>query len=68
MKMIKKCWFFVLIILFAAMKGDKPAYIIYDAEGKQAKYKDMVDDALKADIVFFGTSITIPSVTGLNLR
>jgi len=36
------------------MKGDKPAYLLYDAEGKTTNYKNLLKDAAKADIVFFG--------------
>jgi uncharacterized iron-regulated protein len=54
MRILNTLTLLAAVILFAAMKGDKPAYMIYNAEGKQTKYKDLVDDALKADIVFFG--------------
>jgi uncharacterized iron-regulated protein len=41
-------------ILMMAMKGDKPAYLLYDADGGDAKYKNLLKDALNADVVFFG--------------
>jgi len=37
-----------------AMKGDKPAYEIYNAKGKQVSYADLSEAAAKADIIFFG--------------
>jgi uncharacterized iron-regulated protein len=33
---------------------DKPAYKVFTGEGKKADYGDMVKEALKADVVFFG--------------
>ena len=49
----------VMIILFAslfgfAFKSDKPAYSLFDKNGKEAKYSKMVDRLKDADIVFFG--------------
>jgi uncharacterized iron-regulated protein len=58
----------MLVIVFAAMKGDKPAYIVYNAEGKPAKYKDLVAEAIKADIVFFGEQHNNPISHWLELE
>jgi uncharacterized iron-regulated protein len=33
---------------------DKPAYKIYTGKGKKAEYKDILKDAAKADVFFFG--------------
>jgi uncharacterized iron-regulated protein len=33
---------------------DKPAYVIFKSEGKEASYKEMIKELQKADIVFFG--------------
>ncbi len=46
----------ILLTSFAltAMKGDKPAYRIYNERGKSAGYKDILEAALKSDIIFFG--------------
>jgi uncharacterized iron-regulated protein len=68
MKMVKRFSFLMLVILFAAMKGDKPAYIIYNSEGKDVKYKNLVDEALKADIVFFGEQHNNPISHWLQLE
>lgn len=43
-----------LLILFTAMKGDKPAYKLFDVKGKKAKYSNVIEAAAKADIVFIG--------------
>ncbi len=37
-----------------AFKSDKPAYSLFDKNGKEAKYSKMVDQLKNADIVFFG--------------
>lgn len=42
------------LILFASFTSDKPAYQLYDIKGKQVKYKELVAEALKADVVLFG--------------
>jgi uncharacterized iron-regulated protein len=36
------------------MKTDKPAYRLFSQKGKSATYSDLLKDALKADLVFFG--------------
>jgi len=45
---------FVVLMLGSAMKSDKPAYQFYNLKGRDAGYKDVLDAALGADIVFFG--------------
>jgi len=42
------------LILFMSMKNDKPAYRLFDQNGKSASYKELLKDASEADIVFFG--------------
>ncbi|MBN1338849.1 MAG: ChaN family lipoprotein [Bacteroidales bacterium] len=41
-------------LLLLSMKGDKPAYKLFNSKGREAGYKEMLKDALAADIVFFG--------------
>src|ERR1017187_3545982 len=45
---------FVLLLLFVAMTDDKPAYKLYDRNGHETTYRQMLDSAKKADIVLFG--------------
>lgn len=54
--MIKYTKFGILLlsVLLLAMKGDKQAYKIFDADGKSVKYKNLLKDAIEADVVFFG--------------
>lgn len=50
-------YFFILLFssfLFISMKSDKPAYKIFDQKGKESSYKEMLEDAQKADIILFG--------------
>ncbi len=49
-----KILFFAMLILFASMKSDKQAFMLYDANGKDVKYDKMIKEMLQADIVFFG--------------
>jgi uncharacterized iron-regulated protein len=44
----------IAIISLLSMKTDKPAYRLFDQNGKNASYKDLVKEASEADIVFFG--------------
>jgi len=44
----------IVFITMASFKADKPAYALYNAEGKQVKYAKMLDALQEADIVFYG--------------
>lgn len=44
----------ILLMTLWAFKGDKPAYRIYDIDGKESNYSKMLNDAQKADIILFG--------------
>jgi len=44
----------LLFIVLTAATGDKPAYKVFDRNGKRADYKDILKAASEADIVFFG--------------
>jgi uncharacterized iron-regulated protein len=35
-------------------QNDKPAYKVFTGEGKKANYSDILKEALKADVIFFG--------------
>lgn len=54
MKSLYKVSLIVLALLFMSMKGDKPAYKLYDDKGKKTDYKSLLKDAAAADMVFFG--------------
>jgi len=41
-------------LLTVAFKSDKPAYLIYDSEGRNIKYQKMIETISTADVVFFG--------------
>ena len=43
-----------VILGLSSFKGDKPAYRIFNNEGKKVKYKKMLEAAKDADVVFFG--------------
>lgn len=43
-----------LFMMLTSMKSDKPAYRIFDQNGKKSDYSDILKDAKEADIVFFG--------------
>lgn len=44
----------VIFITLLSMKTDKPAYRLFDQNGRKATYKELIKDASEADIVFFG--------------
>jgi len=44
----------LLFLLLLSLKTDKPAYRIFTSKGHETSYSDMLSDARKADIVFFG--------------
>jgi uncharacterized iron-regulated protein len=37
-----------------SFRSDKPAYMLYNSEGKSVKYQRMIETVSKADVVFFG--------------
>ncbi|MCK4637823.1 MAG: ChaN family lipoprotein [Bacteroidales bacterium] len=50
------------------MKNDKPAYKLFNSEGKQVKYKTLLKDALESDVVFFGEMHNNPICHWLQLE
>lgn len=44
----------IILVTLLSMKNDKPAYRLFDQNGKNASYKEMLKQASEADIVFFG--------------
>jgi uncharacterized iron-regulated protein len=67
-KMKVKISLFALVVLLTGMKSDNPAYLVFGKEGKPAKYKNIVEDAAKADIVFFGEQHNNPISHWLELE
>ncbi len=55
-----------MIPLFAMQ--DNPAYLLYDRNGKAAKYSELLAAAQKADVIFFGESHNNPICHWLQLR
>lgn len=43
-----------IFLSLTAMKGDKQAFQFFNADGKKVNYKDVIDEASNADVVFFG--------------
>ncbi len=41
-------------ILIMSFRSDKPAYLLFDVEGKNVKYEKMIEKISTADVVFFG--------------
>lgn len=41
-------------LLTLSFRADKPAYNLYDSEGKSIKYQKMIEAISSADVVFFG--------------
>ncbi len=54
-------------ILFG-FQADKPAYIIYDKEGKEVSYSDMVKELEQGDITLFGELHNNPIAHWLQLK
>jgi uncharacterized iron-regulated protein len=44
----------LLTFLLLSFKGDKKAYQLYDAKGKESTYEKLLSDALNADVILFG--------------
>lgn len=54
MKKFKLISVALIALVLMSMKGDVEAYKFFDADGNEAKYKSLIKEASKADIVFFG--------------
>lgn len=52
--MKKTLLWFSTFLLFAAMKGDLPAYKIFNEKGKESSFSKLLERALEADVVLFG--------------
>jgi uncharacterized iron-regulated protein len=51
----RKTFLLLLVVLtFSSFRQDNPAYQLFNKKGKQVKYKKLLKEAEKADIVFFG--------------
>jgi uncharacterized iron-regulated protein len=44
----------LLAFTFSVSAQDKPAYKVFTGTGKKSDYKDIIKDAGKADVLFFG--------------
>lgn len=44
----------LILVTFVTNAQDKPAYKIFTGDGRKTDYKDMLKQALKADVLFFG--------------
>lgn len=49
-----KLIFIIITVFLTGFKSDKPAYILYDSDGRAAAWEDLIKDAAGADIVFYG--------------
>lgn len=58
----------IFSILLLSFKNDKPAYRIFDSNGKKAKYKELLKKAAEADVVFFGEYHNNPIAHWLQLE
>jgi len=57
-----------LFFVFVAFKSDKPAYFLYNKDGKDVKYEKMMKQMEDADIVLFGESHDNPIAHWLELE
>lgn len=53
---MKRTTVFIILtaLLTLSFKSDKPAYLLYDSNGKNVKYQKMIETIRSADVVFFG--------------
>jgi uncharacterized iron-regulated protein len=54
MKKISILTFVSCLLICGAFTTDKPAYLLYNANGQKASYEKMIKELAKADVVFFG--------------
>jgi uncharacterized iron-regulated protein len=59
---------FILVLSLQSFSQDIPAYKVYTGDGKNADYKDILKEAVKADVVFFGEQHDNPIAHWLELE
>ncbi len=67
---MRKDIFLILLIAIPMLSftGDKPAYQLFNQEGKKVKYDKMLKELVEADIIFFGELHTDPIAHWLQLE
>ena len=70
MKLIKKQYLAILLTAatFLSFTSDKPAYLLYNQDGKRVKYEKMLKALQEADIIFFGELHTDPIAHWLQIE
>jgi len=61
----------MIVLMLLPLMGhtqDKPAYLLFNKEGKRVKYEKMLKSLMEADIVFFGELHTDPIAHWLQLE
>ena len=67
--MRKNLYLILLIALpMLSFTSDKPAYLLYNQDGKVVKYSKMIKELMEADIIFFGELHTDPIAHWLQLE
>ncbi len=66
MKVRKIIILLFVILTLSSFRQDNPAYQLFNNKGKQVKYKKLLKEAEKADIVFLANCTTTPSAIGCN--
>ena len=67
--MLKKITLIILLVLPAfAFAQDKPAYVLYDKDGKAVSYSNLLEKATSVDIVLFGELHNNPIAHWLQLE
>ncbi len=60
--------FFALLFFLMSFQTDKPAYQIFDADGKKTSYSAILEKAQEYDIVLFGESHNNPIIHWLQIE
>ncbi len=68
MKINLLIWTVASVVLFSSYKTDKPAYRLYDSNGKPVKYEKMIEGLRTADMVFFGEEHNNPIAHWMELE
>ena len=67
--MMLKLFLFVLLIpVFLSFKKDKPAYILYNSNGKKITFSKMITELQKKEIILFGEIHNNPIAHWLQLE
>lgn len=58
----------IVLLFLSSFKADKPAYVLFNAQGKEVHYQQLLEQAKEADVILFGELHDNPIIHWLELE